>query len=161
MATYSIAEDNHVHPVAEGTAEGDATFASAEELEQVTAEWPLRRLVTVWNQLPGVCPVARFENRRVALQRIWRALQAPSTEALQQRRRGKAKRSRRESKVDLVLKMLRSSEGATLKALMKATRWQAHSVRGFLSAKVAKQLALPLASFRRDGERVYRLPAAQ
>jgi hypothetical protein len=56
--------------------------------------------------------------------------------------------------------MLRTPEGATLGTLMKVTRWQAHSVRGFLSAKVSKHLGLPLESFRREGERVYRLPAA-
>jgi hypothetical protein len=52
-------------------------------------------------------------------------------------------------------------EGAALSVLMKATGWQAHSVRGFLSGKVSRDLGLPLESFRRDGERVYRLPAEQ
>jgi hypothetical protein len=54
--------------------------------------------------------------------------------------------------------MLRDPEGASLAALLKVTRWQAHSVPGFLSSKVSKQLQLPLESFWRDGERVYRLP---
>jgi hypothetical protein len=34
-------------------------------------------LVEVWNQLPGVRPVAGFENRSVAVRRIWQALQEP------------------------------------------------------------------------------------
>jgi hypothetical protein len=65
------------------------------------------------------------------------------------------------NKTELVLKMLRQPQGATLKALMRATKWQAHSVRGFLSAKVAKGLGLEVQSFRREGERVYALPPAR
>ena len=44
------------------------------------------------------------------------------------------------------------------KRSMKATQWQAHSVRGFLSRKVAGSLGLPLQSTKRDGQRVYALP---
>ncbi len=66
-------------------------------------------------------------------------------------------RSRRQNKTELVLSMLRSPGGATLKAIMKATRWQAHSVRGWLSGKVSKSMGLKLESFQRDGERVYAL----
>ncbi len=43
---------------------------------------------------------------------------------------------------------------------MEASGWLAHSVRGFLSGKLGKQLGLRLESFRRDGERVYALPPA-
>ena len=66
-------------------------------------------------------------------------------------------RSRRQNKTELVLSMLRSPGGATLKAIMKATRWQAHSVRGWLSGKVSKSMGLKVESFQRDGERVYAL----
>ena len=38
---------------------------------------------------------------------------------------------------------------------MKATGWQAHSVRGFLSGQLRKKLGLCVKSFQRDGERVY------
>ena len=47
-------------------------------------------------------------------------------------------------------------------ALREATGWQAHSVRGFLSGKLSKQLGLTIQSLRKDGERVYALqPAAE
>jgi len=38
---------------------------------------------------------------------------------------------------------------------MKATGWQVHSVRGFLSGQLLKKLGLRVKSFRQDGERVY------
>ena len=66
-------------------------------------------------------------------------------------------RARRQNQTELVLSMLGSPGGATLKAIMKATRWQAHSVRGWLSGKVSKSMGLKLESFPRDGERVYAL----
>jgi hypothetical protein len=156
---YQIADDNHVCAV-DGTETGSAVFANEQELEQVIAGWPTRRLVEVWNRLPGVRLVARFENRSVAVRRIWQALQE-SNNARSGRQNAKGKRPRRDSKMQLVLRILRGSEGATLSVLMKATGWQAHSVRGFLSGKVYRDLGLPLESFRRDGERVYRLPAEQ
>ena len=41
---------------------------------------------------------------------------------------------------------------------MAATSWQAHSVRGFLSAVVTKKMGLKLQSTKRDdGQRVYRI----
>ena len=57
-----------------------------------------------------------------------------------------------------IIELLRRKEGATLGDLMKATGWQPHSVRGFLSAQVGKKLGLKLESTKReDGQRVYQL----
>ncbi|MFI0844664.1 DUF3489 domain-containing protein [Mesorhizobium sp. IMUNJ 23232] len=62
------------------------------------------------------------------------------------------------SKTEIVLKKLRSAKGATVTALMEATGWQAHSVRGFLSGTVRKKLGLGLASeVGKDGARRYRI----
>lgn len=64
----------------------------------------------------------------------------------------------RQSKLDLVLKKLRLAKGATIETLMEATGWQAHSVRGFLSAVVKKKLGLTLVSdVGKDGVRRYRI----
>jgi len=67
-----------------------------------------------------------------------------------------------ETKVSIVLTKLHSFKGATIKMLMEATDWQAHSVRGFLSAVVKKKLGLNLVNeVGKDGVRRYRVDAAK
>jgi hypothetical protein len=66
--------------------------------------------------------------------------------------------AREGSKAAKVLGLLRRPGGASLKELMKATGWLAHSVRGFLSGTVAKRMKLKLVSAKNeDGERRYSL----
>jgi uncharacterized protein DUF3489 len=56
-----------------------------------------------------------------------------------------------------VIAMLRSHAGATIDAIMRATGWQQHSVRGFLTSVVRKRLKLKLESKKVDGNRIYRI----
>ena len=64
--------------------------------------------------------------------------------------------TREGSKSAKVLDLLKRPDGATLKELMKATGWQAHSVRGFLSGAVSKKMGLVVTSAKgEDGERSY------
>src|SRR3954447_19700041 len=64
------------------------------------------------------------------------------------------------SKQSRVVTMLRSPDGATIAAMMKATGWQQHSVRGFLAGMVRKKLKLNLDSKKIDGSRFYRIKGA-
>ena len=60
------------------------------------------------------------------------------------------------SKTAKVLDLLKRPDGATLKELMKATSWQAHSIRGFLSGTIGKKMGLAVTSTKGEsGERSY------
>jgi hypothetical protein len=53
---------------------GDGVFASEVQFADLIGANP-KRLVEIWNSLPGVKPVTKFTNRKVATERIWRAIQ--------------------------------------------------------------------------------------
>jgi Protein of unknown function (DUF3489) len=69
----------------------------------------------------------------------------------------KGKKAGSGSKQSRVIAMLQSPAGATIAAMMQATGWQQHSVRGFLAGVVRKRLKLRLQSKKVDGTRVYRV----
>jgi hypothetical protein len=56
-----------------------------------------------------------------------------------------------------IIAMLRAPAGTTIAAIMTATEWQQHSVRGFLAGVVRKKLGLNLISEQTDEGRVYRI----
>jgi Protein of unknown function (DUF3489) len=109
MTTFMIDTDNNITAFAtaeEAEAAGSGqSFASQDGLETLTASWPTDRFVTVWNSFAGVAgfgaelkPVKKFQNRNIAVARIWKALQrlngdatpedAPAAETAKAARKG-------------------------------------------------------------------------
>lgn len=70
-------------------------------------------------------------------------------------------KSAKSTKTETLLKLLKSKRGATIGQLQKASGWQAHSVRGFLSGTVSKRMGLQLTREPDGkGERRYRVSGA-
>ena len=174
MPTFTIDTENNITAFtslkeAEGSGAGAETFRSPEELAALASDWPGIRLVEIWNGLAGVTPVQKFTSRKTAVTRIWKAIQGlgpggvkHSATARPQPKGKKAAAGRsshgaRTTKTDQIIALIKKPSGASLKAIMRATGWQAHSVRGFISGKLGKQMGLKVKSAERDGERVYSL----
>ncbi len=157
---------------------GAEYFDSPEQLAKLAAAWPGARLVEIWNSIPGVTPVKKFTDRKTAVARIWKAAQAlaaavapPGAQDAPEAKASKKKAARRQkaalaqkgaaregSKKAEVLELLRRPIGATLQEIMRATRWQAHSVRGFVSGTLGKKMGLKVESFKTpEGDRAYRV----
>ena len=182
MKNYEIDDGNAVKVVDSGASGPiDTTFRSEQELGKISASWPISRLVEVWNKLPGVKPVKKFTDRKTALTRIWKAAQALTPSSAPQgahdapKAKGSQKKTTREkktprarrgskeahqgSKTAKVVELMRRPKGATLAEIIKATGWQAHTVRGFISRALVKDRGLKVESFWNDEkERTYRVP---
>jgi len=186
MTTFTIDSDNNITALLKAPADPTNTFASEKDLAKLTADWPSARLMDCWNSFAGVAPfddlkpVRKFTDRKAAVARIWKAVtrlspdvaqhaahvalgkakakKAPAKGKRRDTARPDAKVAREGSKKAKVLVLLGRTDGATLAQLMKATGWQPHSVRGFLSGALGKKMGLKIESTKSDaGERVYRL----
>jgi uncharacterized protein DUF3489 len=70
----------------------------------------------------------------------------------------KPKSAKPGSKAALVLDLMKRKDGATLAEIAKATGWQNHSIRGFVSGHVTKKLGMKVESTKSEaGERTYRI----
>jgi hypothetical protein len=165
-------------------------FGSSQELAKLVGSWPRTRPVEIWNSFAGIAPfatlkpVTKFTNRKVAVERIWTAIQvllasvakpAAHVAPVRGKRKKDAPKSKRRhtapaaakdpvnqaregSKKSEVIDLMRRSQGATLAEIMELTGWQAHTVRGFVSGTLIKKLSLNVESFRStEKERTYRV----
>jgi predicted transcriptional regulator len=63
-----------------------------------------------------------------------------------------------QTKTDKILKLLQRNTGATIPEIAKATGWQRHSVRGFMSGTLKKKQGLEIKSTKGiEKERRYRI----
>lgn len=134
-----------IHVIAVITAQGDHMITAIEEpTAQAAAEKPrASKKASVGQKRAHVAPKKGKSAKKASA-----AKKAP--------RPAKEKGTREGSKAAKVLDMLKRPDGVTLAELMKATGWQAHSVRGFLSGTVSKKLGLAVTSAKvEDGERTY------
>jgi hypothetical protein len=88
---------------------------------------------------------------------------APAKRAKKSARNGRVASgsTRGGTKQETVLGLLKQTKGTTIAAIMKATGWQQHSVRGFFAGVVRKKLGLTLTSKKADGERIYHVAAGK
>ena len=56
------------------------------------------------------------------------------------------------TKAAKIIGLLRRNNGATISELTKATSWQAHSVRGFMSGTLKKKQGILINSNQEDGK---------
>ena len=130
--------------------EGEIAVASNEELH--TAPLSGKRLLALWNALPGVEKRKKVGDRKALIDELWLAIEAlPDPEPQSD--------AKRPSKQDGVIAMLRRREGATIEEVASATGWQRHTVRGVFSGTLKKKLGLTLASAKEERGRVYRIAA--
>ena len=131
-------------------AEGEIVVASNEELH--TAELSGKRLLALWNALPGVEKRKKVGGREALIDQLWSAIEAlPDPDPQPQ------SDTKRPSKQDAVVAMLQRPEGATVDEVASAMGWQRHTVRGLFSGTLKKKLGLTLASAQEERGRVYRI----
>jgi hypothetical protein len=174
MTTFTITADNNItaFAAAEQVPEGQDRFATEKEFAKLSSDWPIAGFVDVWNAFAGVVPfdtlkpVKKFTDRKTAAARIWKAIQAltpaPAPQAApvapKEPRSSKPTTPRDGSKKAQVLDLIKRQDGATLKDIMAATGWQAHSVRGFISGSLTKKMGIKVESFKSpEGDRAYKV----
>jgi hypothetical protein len=134
------------------TAQGEHNMTSTHETETApaaTAEEPkATRKASVGKRARNVAPAKAKSGKKASP-----AKKAPKGTK-------KAAGARDGSKAAKILDLLKRPGGATAKELQKASGWQPHSVRGFLSGTVSKKMGLAVASTKgEDGERSYSVKA--
>jgi hypothetical protein len=131
---------------------GEIAVASNEELH--AAPLSAKRLLALWNALPGVEKRKKVGDRDTLIDQLWSAIEAlPDPD--------QPSDTKRPSKQEAVIAMLQRPEGATVDEVASVMGWQRHTVRGLFSGTLKKKLGLTLASATEERGRVYRIAAPE
>src|SRR5438477_6418977 len=127
--------------------DGEIVVASNAELRAAALSG--KRLLALWNTLPGVEKRRRVGDRDALVDELWSAIEmlGPEPQA----------GAKRISKQDELIAMLRQPEGVTVDEVASVTGWQRHTVRGVFSGTLKKKLGLTLYSAKEERGRVYRI----
>ena len=107
--------------------------ASREELH--AARLSGKRLLALWNALPGVEKQTKVGDRDRLIDQLWSAVEAlPDPD--------QPSDTKRPSKREAVIAMLQRPEGATVDEVASVMGWQRHTVRGLFSGTLKKKLGL-------------------
>ena len=124
--------------------DGEIVVTSKEELQAAPLNG--KRLLALWNALPGVDKRRKVGDREALIDQLWSAIEMlPDPDP------------KGPSKQDVVIAMLRQPVGATIDEVASITGWQRHTVRGLFSGTLKKKLGLTLASAKEERGRVYRI----
>jgi hypothetical protein len=151
MRVYIIGNDGITLCREAPTAVNDGEIAVASNEELHAAPLSGKRLLALWNALPGVEKRKKVGDRNALIDQLWSAIEAlPDPEPPQPD-------PKPPSKQDVVIAMLRQPEGATVDEVASVTGWQRHTVRGVFSGTLKKKLGLTVASAKEERGRVYRI----
>ena len=128
--------------------EGEIAVASKEELH--AARLSGKRLLGLWNALPGVEKRRKVGDREALIDQLWSAIEALPDPDQPSETKGPSKQA-------AVIAMLQRPEGATVEEVASAMGWQRHTVRGLFSGILKKKLGFALASAKEERGRVYRI----
>jgi Protein of unknown function (DUF3489) len=139
-----------IHVIAVITAQGENMKSITEQAETaapvVTTETKATKKATPGARRANVAPAKGKSGKKATPKK-----KAP---------RSAQNEAREGSKTATILEMLKRPGGASAKDLLKATGWQPHSLRGFLSGTVGKKMGLTVTSTKgEDRERSYSVKA--
>ncbi len=124
----------------------------------------------IWEAIQKLAPAAQQGERDAPPEAARKQKTTPKKSALKTRKTGQAAKrkgnrkaakdvpAREGSKKQIVIDLLSRKSGATLPDIAKATGWQNHSIRGFISGALNRKMGLTIESSKNEaGERTYRL----
>jgi hypothetical protein len=127
--------------------ENEIVVASLDELR--AARLSGKRLLLLWNGLPGAERLTKVGDRAALVDRLWSAMEAlPDPQPA------------RATKQAEVIALLRRPEGVTVDEVRAVTGWQPHTVRGVFSGALKKKLGLAVIAAKEERGRVYRIGQA-